>query len=53
MGHEGMEVRAVLLFVQQGIYTQLLDMDKVTKRADAENYLGKRVRFRIREAAGV
>lgn len=53
MGHEGMEVRAVLLFVQQGSYTPRLDMDKVAKRADAENYLAKRVRFRICDAAGV
>ena len=52
-GTGGADVRPVLMFVKQGNYTPRLDMDKVAKRADAENYLGKRIRYRIREAAGV
>ncbi|MEZ2740297.1 hypothetical protein [Comamonas jiangduensis] len=52
-GTGGADVRPVLVFVKQGNYTPRLDMDKVAKRADAENYLGKRIRYRIREAAGV
>lgn len=52
-GPGGKQVAPVLMFVRQGTYTPRLDMDKVAKRADAENYLAKRVRFRIREVAGV
>ena len=52
-GPGGKQVAPVLMFVRQGAYTPRLDMDKVAKRADAENYLAKRVRFRIREVAGV
>lgn len=52
-GTGGVNVQPVLMFVRQGAYTPRLDMDKVAKRADAENYLAKRVRFRIRDAAGV
>ena len=52
-GPGGKQVAPVLMFVRQGTYTPRLDMDKVAKRADAENYLAKRVRFRIRDEAGV
>lgn len=52
-GTGGADVRPVLMFVRIGTYQVKLDMDKVAKRADADNYLGKRIRFRIREAAGV
>lgn len=52
-GPGGKQVAPVLMFVRQGTYRPRLDMDKVAKRADAENYLAKRVRFRIREVAGV
>lgn len=52
-GTGGVDVRPVLMFVKQGTYTPMLDMDKVAKRADAENYLAKRIRYRIREVAGV
>lgn len=52
-GTGGVDVRPVLMFVAQGNYTVRLDMDAVAKRADAQNYLERRLRFRIREAAGV
>lgn len=52
-GSGGVDVRPVILFVKQGNYQPRLDMDKVAKRADAESYLARRIRFRIREAAGV
>jgi len=52
-GTGGVDVRPVVMFIKQGNYKSRLDMDKVAKRADAENYLGKRIRYRIREAAGV
>lgn len=52
-GTGGVDVRPVLLFVKAGAYQPQLDMDKVAQRADAEVYLARRIRFRLRETAGV
>ena len=52
-GTGGADVRPVLMFVKQGTYQPRLDMNKVAQRADAEAYLARRIRFRLREAAGV
>lgn len=52
-GTGGSDLRPVLLFVKSGTYQPRLDMDKVAQRADAEAYLARRIRFRLREAAGV
>lgn len=53
-GTGGALVRPVLIFVKPGRgYQPRFDMDKVAKRADAEAYLGRRIRYRLREAAGV
>lgn len=52
-GTGGVDVRPVLMFVKQGTYQPRLDMDKVAQRADAEAYLARRIRFRLREVAGV
>ncbi|MEG1357994.1 hypothetical protein [Comamonas sp.] len=53
-GTGGALVRPVLMFVKPGRgYQPRFDMDKVAKRADAEAYLGRRIRYRLREAAGV
>ena len=53
-GTGGALVRPVLMFVKSGRgYQPRFDMDKVAKRADAEAYLGRRIRYRLREAAGV
>ena len=52
-GAGGAEVRPVLMFVKVRRYTPRFDMGKVAKRADAEAYLERRIRYRIREAAGV
>ena len=52
-GTGGADLRPVLLFVKQGTYQPRLDMDKVAQRADAEAYLARRIRYRLREAAGV
>lgn len=46
-------VQPVLMFVRTGTYQPRLSMDDVNKAADTQNYLDRRVRFRIREAAGV
>lgn len=53
-GTGGADVRPVLMFVRPGRgYQPRFDMDKVAKRADAEAYLERRIRYRLREAAGV
>lgn len=52
-GTHDVQLRPVLLFVRAGTYQQRLSMDDVAKAADTQNYLDRRVRFRIREAAGV
>jgi hypothetical protein len=52
-GTGGVDVRPVLLFVRRGSYRVMLDMGKVAKRADAEDYLARRIRYRLREVAGV
>ena len=46
-------LKPVLMFVRSGSYQPRLSMDDVNKAADTQNYLDRRVRFRIREAAGV
>lgn len=53
VGRTGADVRPVLMFVRAGDYTVRLDLDKIGQRADVENYLGRRLRYRIRQAAGV
>ncbi len=53
-GTGGALVRPVLLFVKpKRGYQPRFDMDKVAKRADATAYLERRIRYRLREAAGV
>ena len=53
-GTGGADVRPVLMFVRPGRgYQPRFDMDKVAKRADATVYLERRIRYRLREAAGV
>ena len=52
-GTGGVDVRPVLMFVRTPNYQPRLSMDRIAKAADVQSYLDKRVRFRIREAAGV
>ena len=52
-GTGGVDVRPVVMFVKAGRYQPRFDMDKVAKRADVENYLARRIRYRLREASGV
>lgn len=49
-GPGGVDVRPVLMFVKAGKYQKRLDMERVAQAADAENYLSKRLRYRIRQA---
>lgn len=51
-GTHGAEVKPVLMFVRRASYVQRIDLDRVVERADLQNYLDRRVRFRIREIAG-
>lgn len=51
-GTHGAVVKPVLMFVRRPSYAQRLDLDRVVERADLQNYLDRRVRFRIRQAAG-
>lgn len=53
VGNSGADIRPVLMFVRAGNYQERLDMEKVGRRADVENYLSRRLRYRIRQAAGV
>lgn len=52
-GTGGADVRPVLMFVKRAHYSVRLQGEAIAKRADAQNYLEKRLRFRVREAAGV
>lgn len=52
-GTGGVDVRPVVMFVRVGTYKPRLSMERIAQGADVQNYLDKRVRFRIREAAGV
>lgn len=53
VGNSGADIRPVLMFVRSGNYQERLDMEKVGQRADVENYLSRRLRYRMRQAAGV
>lgn len=47
------KVRAVLIFTKPGYYTPRFDLEAVARRLDLSEYMARRLRFRIREAAGV
>lgn len=52
-GTGGVDVRPVLMFVRTPTYQPRLSMERIAQAADVQDYLDRRVRFRIREAAGV
>ena len=52
-GLHGVDIRPVLMFVRAGSYRPRLGMDRVAKKADIENYVARRMRYRIRQALGV
>lgn len=52
-GTHDVDVKPVLMFVRAPTYRPRLSMDRIAKAADLQDYLDRRVRFRIREAAGV
>lgn len=49
----GKEIKPVVMFTKPGNYTPRLSMERIAQQSGAEDYLAKRLRFRIREAAGV
>ena len=53
LGDTGADVRPVLMFVRTGNYKPRLSTEAAARRADLDNYLSKRMRYRIRQAAGV
>ncbi len=52
-GTHGAVLRPVLLFVRAGTYQRRLDMKRVADRGNPPGRLAARMRFRIRQAAGV
>lgn len=52
-GTHGAIVRPVLMFVRSPSYAPRLSMERIAKNSDVQGYLDRRVRFRIREAAGL
>lgn len=52
-GTHDVVVKPVLMFVRVGTYQPRISMERVAAQADLQDYLDRRVRFRLREAAGV
>lgn len=52
-GPGGVVLQPVLMFVRVGTYRPRLDLDAIARGSDLQDYLDRRVRFRVREAAGV
>lgn len=52
-GTHDVDVKPVLMFVRTPTYQPRLSMERIAQAADVQDYLDRRVRFRIREAAGV
>lgn len=52
-GAGGAIVQPVLMFVRMGTYQPRLDLDAVASNSELQEYLDRRVRFRVREAAGI
>lgn len=52
-GTHGVQLRPVLMFVRDATYTPRLSMERIADTAGVQEYMERRFRFRIREAAGV
>lgn len=50
-GTHGVNIRPVLMFVKAGQYQRRLDMEAIAKKAGTQEYLARRLRYRIRQAA--
>lgn len=49
-GTHGVSVQPVLMFIKAGNYTPRIAMERIAKVADVDNYMAKRMRYRIRQA---
>lgn len=52
-GTTGAVVKPVLMFVRPGTYRPRISMEQIANASLSQDYLDKRVRFRIREVAGI
>lgn len=52
-GTHDVDIKPVLMFVRRPMYQPRIDMDAIAEQANLQPYMDKRLRFRIREAAGV
>lgn len=52
-GPGGVDVRPVLMFIKAPNYKPRLNMRSIIERSGSQEYLDRRVRFRIRQAAGM
>lgn len=52
-GTHGVDIKPVLMFVKPGDYTTRLDTERIAKAADINATLARKLRYRIRQAAGV
>lgn len=52
-GIHDVDVRPVLMFVRKGKYKPRLQLDEVARAADVQDYLDSRMRYRVRQAAGL
>lgn len=52
-GPGGVDVQPVVMFVRAGSYKPRLSTERVAQAAQVGEYLGRRMRFRIRQAAGI
>ena len=50
-GTHGADVRPVLMFVRAATYRPRISMDRIARDSGAQDYLDKRIRFRIRNLA--
>jgi hypothetical protein len=50
-GIHGSTVKPVMLFTKAGYYKPRFSMERIAKVADVDNYMAKRMRYRIRQAA--
>lgn len=53
LGATGATVKPVVMFVRKGMYKPRLDLQSIATSTATQDYLARRMRFRIREAAGV
>jgi hypothetical protein len=51
-GTHGVDLRPVLMFVRTGVYRSRLSMQAIANRSNVDEYLQRRLRYRIRLVAG-